>query len=109
MKINLRSIIITVVIILLASNICIGIFYANKYEKFKKIQQDTIIYQINIKRYEIKKDIENNDRELAKNTYIYEKIRDSIINASNNNNFLFFSDYTQKYDSIRFNKSNYNR
>ena len=35
MKINLRSIIITVVIILLASNICIGIFYVNKYEKFK--------------------------------------------------------------------------
>ena len=49
MKINLRSIIITVVIILLASNICIGIFYVNKYEKFKKMQQDTIIYQINIK------------------------------------------------------------
>ena len=109
MKINLRSIIITVVIILLASNIYIGIFYINKYEKIKKIQQDTIIYQINIKRYEIKKDIENNEKKKKKNTYIYEKIRDSIINASNNNNFLFFSDYTQKYDSIRFNKSNYNR
>ena len=84
MNINLRSIIISVVILLLTINIFVGIYYVRNHEDHKCIKQDTILYQINIKRYEIKKDIDKNNKELIKNTYIYEKIRDSIVNADNN-------------------------
>jgi len=109
MKFNLRSIIIAIVIILLTVNIFVGIYYIDKHDGHPCAKQDTVLYRINLKRYEIIKDIDNNNKEIIKNNYIYEKIRDSIVNASNNDNFLFFSDYTKKYDSIRYNKNSHNR
>lgn len=109
MKINLRSIIIVVVVLLLATNLFVGIYHIRNYENNPYAKKDTILYQINIKRYEIRKNIDNTNKEINKNTYIYEKIRDSIANASSNDNYLFFSDYTEKYNKDRFDKDSHIR